>query len=539
MINLIHMRIKNYSLVLVSLLALVTLSCKKSFTDVRPQQSVFTTDVFSSLSTARAAVNGLYSQMQSYSYYGRDAMVIPEVLSDNATRSVRTGNRYTGMNTMTHTATDANVGRLWDQLYRVVVNANAIIANEEKLKGIVAPLELPELTQLIGEAYAVRAMVYFDLAKFFSRPLTFTSDGSHLCVPLVLNPVTTVADVTYPARATAKQVYDQINLDLNAALERLPASGNVIVNGVANPSWQRIRFNRFTALALRARIAVYKSDWPVAVASASEVINSGRYTLYSYAGMVQEFRTVGNSESILEVANNTNDNPGTDSYSYLCSQLGYGEVLGTRQSMNSRSTGTTLSTFRGLYEAYSATDSRREFVALGNRNSLGGEVNVPLALKYTNISTFLENTKVLRFAEMYLSRAEALARQAALTNDQAALNSSVADLNLLRARRDTATGSRPLVVSLLPTPPVGQISVNAYIDTIMLERRREFALEGQRLFDLNRTRTNYVKISSAGNAVSRLVDYNATTSSFYVRTILPIPVGEVQANSNLVQNPGF
>ncbi|MFM8806684.1 MAG: RagB/SusD family nutrient uptake outer membrane protein [Sphingomonadales bacterium] len=271
---------------LISLMALVSVSCKKSFTDIRPQQSVFTTDVFSSLGTARAAVNGLYSQMQSYSYYGRDAMVIPEVLSDNATRSVRTGNRYTGMNTMTHTATDANVSRVLDQRYRIVVNSNAIIANEEKLKGIVAPLELPELTQLIGEAYAVRAMVYFDLAKFFSRPINFTADGSHLCVPLVLNPVTTVADVTYPARATSKQVYDQIDKDLAAALERLPATGNVIISGVANAAWQKIRFNRFTALALRARIAIYKSDWPTAVTSASEVINSGRYSLYSFTGMV-------------------------------------------------------------------------------------------------------------------------------------------------------------------------------------------------------------------------------------------------------------
>jgi hypothetical protein len=443
------------------------------------------------------------------------------------------------MNTMTHTATDANVGRFWDQLYRIVVNSNAIIANEEKLKGIVAPLELPELTQLIGEAYAVRAMVYFDLAKFFSRPINFTADGSHLCVPLVLNPVTSVAEVTYPARATSKQVYEQIEKDLAAALERLPATGNVIVNGVANATWQKIRFNRFTTLALRARIAIFKSDWPTAVSAAAEVINSGRYSLYSFAGMVQEFRTVANTESILEVANNTNDNPGTDSYAYLCSQQGYGEVLGTRQSMNSRSTGSTLSTFRALHEAYSATDVRRQFVELGNRNSLGGEVNVPLALKYVNISTYLENTKVLRLAEMYLSRAEALARQAALSGDQAALTNSLADLNLLRARRDTATGSRPLQVSLLPTPPVGQISITAYLDTIMLERRREFALEGQRLFDLNRTRTNYVKISSAGNAVSRLIDYNAITSSLYNRTILPLPVGEVQANTNLIQNPGF
>jgi predicted secreted Zn-dependent protease len=129
---------------------LFLLSCNKNFTDLKPQQSVFTEDVFSSMPTARAAVNGLYSLMQSYSYYGRDAMVIPEVLSDNATRSVKTGNRYTGMNTMTHTATDANVSRMWNQIYQMVTNANAIIANEENLKKIITPLEQPELSQMIG-----------------------------------------------------------------------------------------------------------------------------------------------------------------------------------------------------------------------------------------------------------------------------------------------------------------------------------------------------------------------------------------------------
>ena len=157
---------------------LLTGACSKDFLDIRPQQSVFTEDVFSSMPTARAAVNGLYSLMQSYSYYGRDALVIPEVLSDNATRSVRTGNRYTGMNTMTHTATDANVSRMWNQMYQVVTNANAIIANEEKLKGIATSLEQTELGQLVGEAYAVRALAYFDLVKFFARQASVTSGRS-------------------------------------------------------------------------------------------------------------------------------------------------------------------------------------------------------------------------------------------------------------------------------------------------------------------------------------------------------------------------
>jgi hypothetical protein len=73
----------------------------------------------------------------------------------------------------------------------------------------------------------------------------------------------------------------------------------------------------------------------------------------------------------------------------------------------------------------------------------------------------------------------------------------------------------------------------------MVERRKELALEGQRLFDLNRTQTNFVKINSAGNGSSRLVQYTSTTSSYYQRTILPIPVSQVQNNPNMVQNPGF
>ncbi|MFM7510823.1 MAG: RagB/SusD family nutrient uptake outer membrane protein [Bacteroidota bacterium] len=527
---------KNYILFLGALLTLA--SCKKGFTDLKPQQSVFTEDVFSSMPTARAAVNGLYSLMQSYSYYGRDAMVIPEVLSDNMTRSVKTGNRYTGMNTMTHTATDANVSRMWSQIYRVITNANAIIANESKLQSIATSLETAEVKQLVGEAYAVRAMAYFDLAKFFARPLSHTADGSHLCVPLVLKPITNVSEIVYPKRNTAAEVYAQIDKDMVEALNRLNTTGDVIINGSSNSSFFKIRFNRWGVLALRARVAVYKEDWATAVTAASAVINSNRYSLFPYATLVSSFQTVGNVESIFEVANNATDNPGTDSYAYLSSQQGYGECLATRQSMNSRSTGTTLSTFKGLYETYTATDARRRFVELGNRNSIGGEVNVPLCLKYTNISNYAENIKVIRLAEMYLSRGEALARIAIQTGDAAALNASLTDVNLIRRSRDTASTTR-LFAATLGTPPTGSITAAAYVDSIVVERRKEFALEGQRLFDLNRTKTDYVKINSAGNSTSRLIQYSNTTSSYYYRTILPIPVSQVQNNPNMVQNEGF
>jgi hypothetical protein len=113
------------------------------------------------------------------------------------------------------------------------------------------------------------------------------------------------------------------------------------------------------------------------------------------------------------------------------------------------------------------------------------------------------------------------------------------DINLIRKSRDTASATRPFNAVLTGTPPSGSISANAYLDSIIVERRKEFAFEGQRLFDLNRTQTNFVKISSGGNATSRLIQYSVTTSNFFVRTILPIPVTQVQNNPNMVQNPGF
>jgi len=229
---------KNIYIKSLLILSVTLFACNKEFLDIKPQQSVLTQDVFSSIPTSRAAVNGLYSLMQSYSYYGRDAMVIPEVISDNMTRSVKTGNRYTGMNTMTHTATDANVSRMWSQIYRVVTNANAIIANEENINKAASSLQKEEAAQLVGEAYAVRALAYFDLVKFFARPLKFTADGSHLGVPLVLQPITSITEIVYPARNTAKEVYDQINIDINEALKRLPATGNVINDGVVNNALQ-------------------------------------------------------------------------------------------------------------------------------------------------------------------------------------------------------------------------------------------------------------------------------------------------------------
>lgn len=521
-----------------STITLFSISCSKGFLDLKPQQNIFTTDVFNSLPTARASVNGLYSLIQETGYYGRDIIAIPEVISDNMTSSVKSS-QLLNFNSMTFASTQSEVQRTWDQLYKVIASANAIIANEDNIKKLGTSVTRLECAQLVGEAYAVRAMAYFDLAKLFSRPLNFTIDGSHLSVPIIKKPVTSVENVVYPSRNKATEVYQQIDADISEALKRLPPNGDVYINGVVNTGFSKLRMNRWSTLALKARVAIYKEDWLTAVAASNEVITSGKFQLFTYGGMFLEFQTIGNNESILEIANNTNDNPNQSSYAYFCNQNGYGDALGTIQTMNSKSTGTTLSTFKGLYNIYSPTDVRRKFIDLGNRNSIGGEKNVPLCLKYQNISTYLENIKIFRLAEMYLSRGEANARLALKNSDATALSAALTDINLIRKSRDTASSTKPFSVSILSVPPTGSISVNAFIDSIMVERRKEFALEGQRLFDLNRTKSNFVKIRTAGNVSSVLVEYTNSANIYFNKTILPIPFNAILSNKNLVQNPGY
>jgi hypothetical protein len=517
---------------------LFSIGCSKDFTELKPQQNVFINDVFTSLPTARSSVNGLYSLIQSQGYYGRDVIAIPEMISDNMTRSVK-ASQLTNINSMSFTSSQGEVDRLWDQLYRVIGSANAVIDNEEKIKKLSTTITEKECLQLVGEAYAVRAMAYFDLVKLFSRPLKYTADGSHPGVPIVIKSVTNIEDVVFPERNKASEVYKQIDNDISEAIKRLPVNGDVYINGVVNAGFFKLRMNRWSTLALKTRVAVYKEDWETAIAASNEVINSGKYSLFSSAGMFQDFQTIANQESILEIANNTADNPGNSSYAYLCNQSGYGDALATKQTMNSKSTGTTLSTFKGLYDIYTATDVRRRFVELGNRSGIGGEKNVPLCLKYQNIGTYLENIKIFRVSEMYLSRGEANARLALKNNDGVALASSLTDINLIRKSRDVAPTTKPFLASLASVLPTGSITARAFIDSIVVERRKEFALEGQRLFDLNRTKSNFVKIRSAGGTSSVLVDYTSLASSFYIRTILPIPNNAILSNSKLTQNSGY
>jgi hypothetical protein len=121
-----------------------------------------------------------------------------------------------------------------------------------------------------------------------------------------------------------------------------------------------------------------------------------------------------------------------------------------------------------------------------------------------------ENYTLLRFAEQFLIRAEA---EANLNQ----LGAAVDDLNTIRTRAGLA--------SLLPSLTKAQV-----LAAVQQEDRIEFFAEwGRRWLDLKRW----------GIAIQTLDTISYKVGIDSTQLLYPIPLGEIQDDPNLTQNPGY
>src|SRR5690606_31407171 len=141
-----------------------------------------------------------------------------------------------------------------------------------------------------GEAYFVRALAYFDLARLWGG------------VPLYLSPTSTATDNRGVHRASISETYEQILRDLDEAEALLPETTN------------RIRATRKTAWALKARYFLYREAWEQAEDYATRVINDqANYRLLQPYGAFFMNNAIATAESVFELAysaTNTNGHRG-------------------------------------------------------------------------------------------------------------------------------------------------------------------------------------------------------------------------------------
>ncbi len=459
-------------------LAMIATSCSKSYLDLKPYNSVLLTDAIKSEADLQVALAGTYSSLRSTNLYGRTLPVRGDLQADNTFITTGNSGRYISMNNYVFTSADGDANGIWTSGYVAIKNANTVI--NSGLGGTA------NINQYIGEAYAIRALMHFELVRNFSQP--YTVDPNAAGIPIV----TTFDQNLKPSRPTVKDVYTQIIADLEKAYTSM-----TLYRGTGYMS-------KYAARALEARVYAAMGDWTNAKAMATDVITNSGFALVPATSYVNYWgnpaaQTTTKNETFFEVVSEALNNNGFDQigFIYLTTGGGYGDVLATPE----------------LAGLYSATDVRKNLCAVGARTGQAGTVY--LCQKYINAagSGDHDDTKVMRLAEVYMILAEANYNLGDIVN--ANLN-----LNIVAKARDLSFA--------------GYASTGAQVlEDILTERRKELAFEGQRFFDLLRLKRSWTKVKNQ-NPLTTVAVAPGNAGS-----LLPIPQAELDANKSMTQNPGY
>jgi len=412
---------KKTTYLILGVLALATASCKK-FLDVNPVDQVSDSQTIFDGNSAQTAVRGIYNSLESNNYYGYTFQTLGFFSGDNI--------KYVGSQTVNQQLTNhdvssdlAAINTSWAAIYTVINQANNVLAKVPPL-ATTATFTPALKNQLIGEAYFLRALSYFDLARTWGG------------VQLVLTPTTAASSLPNVKRSSLAATYAQVLSDLTQAEALLPNTTN------------RIRATLKTAYALHARYALYQQDWPTAISYATKLINDNNYKLVTpYSGFFAN-NAANTSESVFELYYNTTVTNEEASQWQPSGNGGVGWVVPTSSIVSLLLDPTVGGNRSALIETV---------VSQGVTSYFGN-------LYYRTAGT--DPAYLIRISELYLIRAEAEAETGDLTD-------ATTDLNAIRTRAGIA-----------PTTATTQSDLLLAIEN---ENRVEFAFEDHRWYDLVRT----------------------------------------------------
>lgn len=183
---------------LVAVFAFFT-SCE-SFLEEEVKTSYEKEVVFDSEEGLEAAVNGMYSVLASYDYYGSGIHGLANPHSGRFNSNQTASQDATSLNC---TPTNIWLPKMWLQMYSTINNANIIIKEVEA-----STQNFSNKNTTLGQAYFIRGLVYFDLVRYFGAvPLrTVPTDNSNIHMP----------------KSSKQNIYQQIISDFEMAKNLLP-----------------------------------------------------------------------------------------------------------------------------------------------------------------------------------------------------------------------------------------------------------------------------------------------------------------------------
>lgn len=482
-------------------------SCSK-FLEEKPQSFLSPENYYKTAEDAFVALTGAYDAIGSASetFIARRLQYITWFASDEALSPALAPQKP--LDEFSYVADNDDISRTWNNMYAAINAANIVI---NRVAGIAMNDSLK--TQYLAEARFLRALSYFYGVRLWGD------------LPLVTFEVASLDEVDI-ARSPVSDIYNQIIEDLVYAGERLAPTNQ---NGRARKGAAKALLAK-VYLTRASSVAAQQGDYQRCADLCSEVIAMPQHTLlpdYEKAvGVEDEF----NRESLFEWQGDRVLISAGELSIFGAFALPRGMLVVPGQAA---SDGGGIAAEVAYFNRYPDNDYRKEctFYTSGpdkNGNTVTWQqLAMPYpspARKYVNknattrdAAAFGGNFVVLRMADVYLMRAEALNEISGPTNDAYAM------INAIRARARNRNGSNP---SATPADLQG-LSKDTFRDAVLNERVLELGFEGHRWFDLVRTKRLVQTIKAIHP------EYPVTAKHL----LFPIPANEVKLNPKIKQNP--
>lgn len=283
--------------IVVVLSALSCFSCSK-WLDVRSEFDIYEESMFDNQFGFYNALNGLYLEMANSALYGQDLVWGEiEAWSRNYVLSDENFKDWNDLANFKYSDSGpvALGESVWLKSYFVIANANNLIQNIENTKVSFADGEEGK-NMIKAEAYAIRAMMHFELVRIFAQAPILDNGGTSSYLPYidkypsiisgrtatkeVLNRIvedlekakawikpfdTSIDGIGYLSYKNA-DAKDRLRLGSGASTERPNVDAQEFFQFRAN------RLNYYAITQLLARVHLYKGNYTAAYENAKEII---------------------------------------------------------------------------------------------------------------------------------------------------------------------------------------------------------------------------------------------------------------------------
>ena len=475
---------------------LLGVSSCDGFLDKVPTDSVVAESAMVTMDDAKVAANGLYIDLMYYNMYGTYMVYMGDMRADNL-YPLDMGGTGSTVYQLDFSPTQTNYFGFWQNYYNIIMKANTFIANINTLETI-STAEEDLKNDLTGQAYAIRSLCYFDLARLYGYP--YLKDNGASLGAIILTSVVSPSEARLP-RNTVAETYAQAESDVQTALGLLSKSKN---DG---------HFNYWAAKMLQGKIALYKGDYKTAYEACSEVVEESPYRLVPNEEYLNYWSKVCDDESVMEFLVTADGDIDSDGGFYTIYHNLWFEASNAGKSV------IPTKKWRELFKD-TPNDVRAQMIKY-NDPETGiikdrGFYWLKKFIGNEGGTTFRQNNpRLFRITDAYLMAAEAALELGG--------HQDIADdyLNAVRKRADLTAED-----------------VTATLDLIATERHKEFIGEGHRFFDVMRKGGSIVRDQSIDENDFAGSPREVITWDDH-RVVLPISDTERSIHPELQQNPGY